>query len=701
MTEETLSTVRELWKQYVSTKNMSTGQKDGYEGRYRKGVKETAEFRKSKGTGLMAYSAISPVLPTGEISTVFEGIITSYWEKGRTGTGTATVPNPTLAFSGRGEEFILHYASCPPLSFHLPAVGVAMADNPRLKADFVIGECKKQFNDWAASLRQVLTKQPAKPKLTIRFSIADLFSLCGTLACGQLACGRYTNPWNSTELVLSEEDYGKNAKLPAPRDFNIIDTSNLADHVAFLNLLTATAPLLRTTPDSVLLTETLGHVDTPATNFLKEILCGDQYVMGVLLDLLPASLFTGYTSRSNPGATLSKVFNTSGISENPVFDRTHWKRLSVNDGATGQIKFTPNAIAAFLFKVYTKMFEEENLTAMYQQKLSLGTKKPKMIGLTHYTRESFARLLAYIKPKFTASDWDAVMNEFGFLLVNDSQLFCGKNHFQELRAFLGITGAFDINDVEVVSLTLRVPRSKLAPLLEGKLSEMGTPALQLVIESPGSAGHSVFHAVQPVFGRIETIEKDGSSLRIVPDKAGVFGSEDLIVTVKVTSEMVNVMVGQTTVSLQIHPSMASIQYFKGKLAPDLALYRTALGDKKSVFITKTPPNITSAELKAGEGKVKEEVSPTHFVVLNSGNDAVERIGVKFFGFRSPHNQELRDGAAVECVVEEGVSYLKFGSFKEVVPFPLPVVEGSIKTRIARKSQFIEVNIPPAASLPIN
>src|SRR5690606_17912410 len=46
--------------------------------------------------------------------------LTSFWEKGYIGmVRSATIPNPTFAYTSQGEKFHLHYASNPVLGFHV------------------------------------------------------------------------------------------------------------------------------------------------------------------------------------------------------------------------------------------------------------------------------------------------------------------------------------------------------------------------------------------------------------------------------------------------------------------------------------------------------------------------------------------------------------------------------------------------------
>lgn len=65
----------------------------------------------------------------------------------------------------------------------------------------------------------------------------------------------YRSPWSYTPLVLDSSDYNKDGE--APKRFNVIDTSNLMEHLDSLNLLAACTPLLQRDSTATLRTEML------------------------------------------------------------------------------------------------------------------------------------------------------------------------------------------------------------------------------------------------------------------------------------------------------------------------------------------------------------------------------------------------------------------------------------------------------------
>jgi hypothetical protein len=86
-------------------------------------------------------------------------------------------------------------------------------------------------------------------------------------------------------IELDEKEY--NGTCTAPLKFNVIDTSNLGDHVGVLNLLSATSPLLRSDVSSTLYTESLVRREKDHRAYVDSLLCGDFATMSLLLELSP------------------------------------------------------------------------------------------------------------------------------------------------------------------------------------------------------------------------------------------------------------------------------------------------------------------------------------------------------------------------------------------------------------------------------
>ncbi len=83
--------------------------------------------------------------------------------------------------------------------------------------------------------------------MTIRFYTGDALAFCYLLQHRQsggdkLSPHLYRDPFHSETLISNDEDYS--ATVDVPSMFNVIDTSNLLDHLGPLNVLTACVPVL-------------------------------------------------------------------------------------------------------------------------------------------------------------------------------------------------------------------------------------------------------------------------------------------------------------------------------------------------------------------------------------------------------------------------------------------------------------------------
>jgi hypothetical protein len=110
----------------------------------------------------------------------------------------------------------------------------------------------------------------------------------------------YSRPWSAEALRFDGEGYSPESPEKAPLSFNVIDTSSLADDVGFINLLTATVPLLEQSSAAVLYTETMKSYppqeDSP--NLLSELFGADVVSMSALFGIVPSPDVTGFSTRS-------------------------------------------------------------------------------------------------------------------------------------------------------------------------------------------------------------------------------------------------------------------------------------------------------------------------------------------------------------------------------------------------------------------
>ena len=84
----------------------------------------------------------------------------------------------------------------------------------------------------------------------------------------------------------------------APVQFDVIDTSNLVDHLGVLNALAACVPLLTPQASSAISTEILVSRDENVESYTQGLLCGDLPSISLLFGLKPVQYWTNTTAFS-------------------------------------------------------------------------------------------------------------------------------------------------------------------------------------------------------------------------------------------------------------------------------------------------------------------------------------------------------------------------------------------------------------------
>ena len=166
--------------------------------------------------------------------------------------------NPMFAVSSAASRnFAVHYGAEPLLGFHLPetfqAKGPKLRRNVSEESKHAVAIAKSQFKAWCESFGNHVRNE----RVTVSFFCGEALAFSHALQLvvnlDQLdshCAMTYVKPWSAFPLLL---DGGVDLTSP----FHVIDTSNLGDHVALINILSATASLLRRNLSSSLYTESL------------------------------------------------------------------------------------------------------------------------------------------------------------------------------------------------------------------------------------------------------------------------------------------------------------------------------------------------------------------------------------------------------------------------------------------------------------
>lgn len=249
----TTFTLRELhrrWKWYAETAAVSAEQKKLLRHTFMSKLKKCSkEFRGYVFT--LSARSTGPMWPNAAV--VMNEAHHLYWETGVAATGPEDVraaihPNPAFSYSN-GQEVIGYQHHSPYTSFLLAALfnpleGAELDRLPKPTVQDVNRAARAQFFTWC----QTFQRYARAEKVKLRMIVSDALALCRTLQ-EYTQYGRHTaqcrvSPWRAPMLVLDGDGYaGSFDSNPAPTTFDVIDTSNLWDHVGILNILVATSTL--------------------------------------------------------------------------------------------------------------------------------------------------------------------------------------------------------------------------------------------------------------------------------------------------------------------------------------------------------------------------------------------------------------------------------------------------------------------------
>jgi hypothetical protein len=407
------------------------------------------EFRKAKTDGYVTTAARSAGPFFGHALGVAPILHRNYWETGVIwGNGSeATYTNPTMVVTEvRGTKFAVHYGTEPSLPFHLsPAFAELSPSDPLYqpsnensctdeeRASRIAKTAKSQFQVWSSSFRKRASEPTSRP--CIRFVICNALSLCHALyerEWGNKTTSTYARQWSLSPMLLDGGDYPNkmgDGTSTGPTSFNVIDTSNLTDHVGLLNLLVSTVPCLRRHHSSTLVTESLlnkepiaGQVET-----FSRLLRGDQTTMFLFFGVAPVSYLTGVSTQSTAMDSLRATLGISHPTKSQFQRRVEWKAPNLGEFSNRHLTLDAQVLAKFLFALYLDMFSIEGL-GVFQD---LDISKLSELAVIHYTRSSFADLILFLSSKINV-DWPATIDLLLDHIITDNTLLVGTSNIQDL-----------------------------------------------------------------------------------------------------------------------------------------------------------------------------------------------------------------------------------------------------------------------------
>ncbi|KAI0096587.1 hypothetical protein GGR51DRAFT_543152 [Nemania sp. FL0031] len=677
-----------------------------------------------------------------------------YWEHGSTELNAHTrateqYPNPT--FLPLEYEVILHFGTDPMLGFHHATAAYAplRSNDPALervknlpRPERLVMAARTEFSEWIASYRN------HNSNMRIRFFIGDAISFAHTLQnkrVKRLSTGNwYRDQYCFQRLQLDGPDYSSSV---APLYFDVIDTSDLCDHVGSLVLLTACSPLLLNRASSILYTEVIAESGQKHSEVLNHMLCGHVPTLSTLLDLFPLEYWTNTSSVPASEAQALDGMTDAITSEairgkaQHVFLRSRWRRPISTLSCYGppEIRFEPTQLAKALYKVYAYMFHDEDHTYKVSPENLLSTPAS---SLAWYHRASFDAFLRLVQTRVTV-DWSVAMDRLLALVRNRPM---GMN-YQELHMHLHLLDSCSSNfqkfwrqphndsalstgmksmslshvtppskkwgdlrdwkDIPtVVCITLKIPRQQLAIFTETNREELSAPFAHCTLKGPGSQGpdawQDIFTACQLGFGDISTRGKlyDNSfEVSVVEDEAGWNGTSPLIAAFYVPAVLLLRKPRKAAIAFGIHNTGSSTHHFASELDLGINIYETTLENSSSVYITRYAPNQAgfpvaigfSPRSRAKATDIEAEVSL--IAVVDRENGHIVTFTSQLYLTGDSYKNALRN----ECQVERSamspceISIRLKDTTPLVISFPVCVVENSLRERIVPSSSYIGVS----------
>ncbi|PFH63017.1 hypothetical protein XA68_10429 [Ophiocordyceps unilateralis] len=656
----------------------------------------------------------------------------TYWKLG------TVITSPTLGMRGNpmfaglmSDKEILHYGTDPLSGYHL-AVGFAPLTSrsplkPR-KGDRkhrAPEAARKQFAQWIIAFRAMA----ASRRIVLRFVVAEALAFCHTLqhlgASGELSANWYARQFGLSRLVLDEDVYGAGGK--GPKTFDVIDTSNLADHLGALNLIIATAPLLKPEPWAAVHTELMIKQHESQQLSFDSLLCGPGITVSLLLGITPVEYWTNAKGECH----IAEVFlgllasSSQGVGKQ-LLSRLAWKRddqFSGQYSGRGKLHLETQDACRLLLNLYHRMFESENVRTTFAAQMKRSLTYP------YYHRGSFASLLKMAMGRIK-TDWPAVCSRLIETVQGDRTLSLSTNYLQELCVQMHLQGVAtqpwltegidspppETGPLEgwkdvppVVVLTLVVPRERLDRLYRrSSTHKFASPTIIASIKKDAK-WHNMYGDIHMVFGHVQANwDGKGSDPVITEDTSGWQGSSPLVVSFAVPAAVLRDEPATALVSLDVAPSAQSTALYVGILGRSMSIFETTLGDEESVYASRVMPGLVGHRVVCGgvgpfPDAVGDPAKDEKTTILAEIPESDMRISTLTCRVDLPKKGLARLQEKDQSKLRQRDPFvidLTFPGDKLVVParFPIPVTVTGCKTRIARTSGYVEVVAPMADAL---
>ncbi|KAK3689435.1 MYND finger [Podospora appendiculata] len=745
--QETLGAVNSIWTKY--TEAVAAKDTPKYTADFQSVMRKSQEYKdKVWGRSSIVYTSSRSAAPiSAPIVQQLNEATERHWRTGRSSvvpSDLALFPNPMFAVAV-SKNLPLAYPADPLLSFHLATAVAKLSELSPLRIRDNSGQdlrlleaAQVQFREWANAFQRVASRT------TIRFITADCFSFCHTLQ-HNVETRKTTAHWYRREmgfqaLELAETEYSPRGQ--APNTFDVIDTSNISDYNGPLNLLVSAGTLLKEAPWATLYTELMARGKVSDSKLFEALLCGHTNTVSLLLGLAPIEYWTNATAVSvvdecimalsttqvDPTASVKK----EGLKIQCRLAWTRGKYFSASEAPTSSsLSIKPDDVATILHQVYLQMFEHENVSKFQMGSQGDRIKFMQDNSYPKYHRGSFVAFL-----KAVCANVQTSPSEVGRLLVErigaDRTLMLGSNHSQALCLAMSKAGLFSeswltreikLNNTqanfckwrhipEAIAVTVVIPALRWKPVCERALEQTAGLTMEANLRSVKmgvSVWHNIYSDIQVAFGTITTKnprDDDDFTVLVREDKERWNGNSPMVVSFYTSAAALQVDIPTTKVAICLQITGQNMVVFAQMLGPTMAIFETALLDENHVFVSKHPPgqsdypiigsstalpsNIGSLEIGGTSPKAvfTADVNPsTGDITSITGHiDITSETGKRLLGEKVPIKLHQASAFTINIV---------FGSDDLILPlsYPVPVFKDGSKTRIARKSQYVEIIAP--------
>ncbi|KAJ3863560.1 hypothetical protein EV359DRAFT_42875 [Lentinula novae-zelandiae] len=716
-TLHTLEEARRHWHLYVEMESLPSDRQKFLRDAFAMQSQEASE--KSKGTIFSSARAAGPLMLMA--ISVYSEHMKHYARTGVSSTDprvvtAATMINPTFAYSFVGEGCNVHYGTSPLTPF--PSAELFGNAARALGLKDVVVSAQKQFGEWSDAFYTRVSSQPGS--IALRFVLSEATALCRAFRDvnddHRIQTAIPISQWKATMLTFDSAQYSATGSCLscAPTIFNVIDTSNLVDHVGYLNILVSTIPLR--TVDGTIYTESLLYKGEDATKELTEQLFSDLGTVSLLLGVAPIDYLSNFFTRSNTHEIMLHKFADGG----QFHQVTTWKSPMSADvpvDVQPSVTFDNMQLGTFLWDMYHRMFEEEDAMT-YWAKHGANLKAISKSSLISYNRESFVLFLRLARSNLGLSveDWGSVMERFLDLQEGDTTMPMDTVNRQDFHSHLYRYGVYTVPTYrgslsrvgrfsqwssvpQLVRIILTVPRSVLEEVFaESPNMATQTPILQCHVS--GLWSMNAFSAVHAAFGRVSTLgSKASPRISFEEDRDGLKGRSPLVVSFTMPTQLlVNIEPqDQLKVNFSIRSTGASVMFTK-KLGMNLNVYSAALLDEVQVQVL--PESLSPSKISTPVfSKIAQHIGPSGPVVA-SFNEECEVVNWLSTRIDIQNPDVIHSYGSLGAIPEikqlsPCTARITVSGISQMVIFPVPIRGEDNRLRLARKSLWIELLVPPS------